>query len=103
VVVLALPSAPACADSDAILIAQEQLKAKGTHALYFKGRSIEIETAADGRGQRPWIAAASAQRGLTLAQDDPRTTDRTRNRAKEQWTRERRADGRARTFADDDP
>jgi competence protein ComEC len=102
VIVLALPSTRSCADEGPIVIAQEQLKAKGTHALYFKDSAIEIETAADGRGQRPWVAATSTRGGpAPPARDDVR--GRSRDRTSERWPHERSAGRHAPTPADEEP
>lgn len=55
VVVAAMPVTQSCANAS-IMITQGQLKAKGTHAIYFKTGTVEIEAVADRRGQRPWTA-----------------------------------------------
>jgi competence protein ComEC len=102
VIALALPSTRSCVDKGPIVIAQEQLKAKGTHALYFNDGAIEIETAADGRGQRPWVAAASTRGGpASPARGDVR--GRSRDRTSEQWPQERNARRRAHIPADEEP
>jgi len=66
VVILALPAVRPC-DGGPLMIAQEQLRAEGTHAISLTMPAIEIETVAAGRGQRPWTAVSGGRSGQTGA------------------------------------